>query len=119
MTLKALRTDRIDLLHLHAVTPRQLPLAAARILPELAKMKAEGKIRAIGITEAFLADPGHVMLSQAVKDARFDAIMTGFNPANPSASEVVIPTATKSGMGVIGMFAFRGLLDSNELRRIA
>ena len=119
LTLKALRTDRIDLLHLHAVTPRQLPLAAARILPELAKMKAEGKIRAIGITEAFLADPGHVMLRQAVKDARFDAIMTGFNPANPSAAEVVIPAATKAGTGVIGMFALRGLLGSSELRRIA
>ena len=117
-TLKALRTDRIDLLHLHAVTPRQLPLAAVRVLPELAKMKADGKVRAIGITEAFLADPGHAMLRQAVKDARVDAIMTGFNFANPSAADVVIPTATNSGKGVIGMFALRGLLGSDALRRI-
>lgn len=117
-TLKALRTDRIDLLHLHAVTPRQFPLAAARILPELASMKAEGKIRAIGITEGFLTDPGHAMLRQAVTDDRVNAVMTGFNPANPSAAESVIPAAAKRGVGVIGMFALRGLLGSDELRRL-
>ena len=117
-TLKALRTDRIDLLHLHAVTPRQLPLAAVRVLPELTKMKAEGKIRAIGITEAFLADPGHVMLRQAVKDARFDAIMTGSISPTRARRRSILPAATKAGMGVIGMFALRGLLGSERLRRI-
>ena len=117
-TLKALRTDRIDLLHLHAVTPRQFPLATALILPELAKMKAEGKIRAIGITEGFLTDARHAMLRQAIADERVDAVMTGFNVANPSAAESVIPAAAKRGVGVIGMFALRGVLGSNKLQRL-
>src|SRR5437868_4751181 len=37
-TLRALRTDRIDVLHLHAVWPRQYR-HAARLVPELANMK--------------------------------------------------------------------------------
>ena len=115
-TLQALRTDRIDVLHLHAVSPRQYPLAAARLVPELAKMKEEGKLRAIGVTEAFLRDPGHAMLRSAVGDACVDTIMVGFNMANPSAAEFVIPKANAAGMGVIGMFAVRGLLGSRQTR---
>ncbi|NUT01513.1 MAG: hypothetical protein HOP96_11110 [Sphingomonas sp.] len=119
-TLKALRTDRIDLLHLHAVTPRQYPLAADRVLPELARLKSEGKLRAIGVTEGFVSDPRHQMLRLAVEDARVDAVMSGFNFANPSAADQVIPWAQSAGIGVIGMFALRGLLgSSSEVRRLA
>ena len=110
-TLKMLRTDRIDILHLHAVTPRQYPHAVARVLPELVKMKAEGKLRAIGITEGFLTDPGHAMLRAALGDAYVDTVMVGFNVRNPSAAEFVLPAADEAGIGVIGMFAMRGLLS--------
>jgi L-galactose dehydrogenase len=109
-TLKALRTDRIDLLHLHAVSPEQYPLVIARAVPELMKLKAEGKLRAVGITETFLVDPGHAMLRAAVRDACADTIMVGFNIRNPSAAEFVIPEANRAGIGVIGMFAMRRLL---------
>jgi aryl-alcohol dehydrogenase-like predicted oxidoreductase len=117
-TLKALKTDRIDLLHLHAVSPRQYPRAAARLLPELARLKQEGKLRAIGITEGFVRDPQHTMLRQAVADVSVDAIMIGFNIRNPSAASV-IPRAKEAGIGIIGMFAVRGLLDrQTELQPI-
>jgi L-galactose dehydrogenase len=119
-TLRALRTDRIDVLHLHAVSPRQYPLAAARLVPELAKMKEEGKLRAFGVTEAFLRDPAHAMLRAAVDEACVDMIMVGFNVSNASAAEFVIPKANAAGIGVIGMFAVRGLAGhADELTRIA
>jgi L-galactose dehydrogenase len=118
-TVQALRTDRIDVLHLHAVSPRQYPEAAARLVPELERMKQEGKLRAIGVTEAFLRDPGHAMLRSAIGDAGVDTVMVGFNIANPSAAEFVIPEANAAGMGVIGMFAVRGLLGrADEMTRI-
>jgi aryl-alcohol dehydrogenase-like predicted oxidoreductase len=110
-TLKTLRTDRVDVLHLHAVSALQYPLVAARLLPELIKLKKEGKLRAVGITEAFLRDPSHLMLHQSVSDERIDTIMTGFNIRNPSAEKFVIPKANEAGIGVIGMFAVRGLLE--------
>lgn len=108
-TLKALRTDRIDLLHLHAVTPRQYGRSAAEIMPELLKLKDEGKIRAIGISEGFLSDPAHAMLRAALVEPYADSIMVGYNLANPSAAESVFPAAAKTGVGVVGMFALRGL----------
>ena len=122
LSLKALRTDRIDLLHLHAVTPRQYPQALERAIPELRKMKKEGKLRAIGITEGFLSDPGHTMLRAAVDDAAADTIMVGFNASNPGASEVVLPKARQSGIGTIGMFALRGMSNgpaADDFRQIA
>lgn len=110
-TLKALGTDHVDLLNLHAVSPIQYRQVRSKILPELHRLKDEGKVRAIGITEAFLSDPGHQMLEGATADGGFDAIMVGFNAFNPSASKVVLPQARQAGTGTIGMFALRGLLN--------
>lgn len=121
-TLRTLRTDRIDILHLHAVTPRQYPLAVAKVLPELLKLKEEGKLRAIGVTEGFLSDPNHEMLRAASSDGHFDVIMVGFNPTNSVAAEFVLPTANRTGLGVIGMFALRQLIDtvgSDQLNQMA
>ena len=117
-TLRTLRTDRIDLLHLHAVSPRQYPLAANRVLPELLKMKEEGKLRAIGVTEAFLSDPNHEMLRAASSDAHFDVIMVGFNASNSGATKFVLPAADKAGLGVIGMFALRQVIDTAGTDRL-
>jgi L-galactose dehydrogenase len=121
-TLRTLRTDRIDVLHLHAVSPRQYPLAVSKVLPELLKLKDEGKLRAIGATEGFLSDPNHDMLRAASAEAHFDVIMVGFNISNSSAAQFVLPTAKKVGMGVVGMFALRQLIDTtdaHELSRVA
>jgi aryl-alcohol dehydrogenase-like predicted oxidoreductase len=108
-SLKTLRTDRIDVLHLHAVSPSQYPSAVAKALPLLLKMKEEGKVRAVGITEQYLGDPGHKMLRDAVGIPAFDSVMVGFNLRDPSAADFVIPAAAEAGIGVIGMFAVRGL----------
>lgn len=109
LTLRALRTDWIDILHLHAVTPVQYPRAVKRVLPELRKLVAEGKLRAIGLTEGFLSDPGHRMLQAAARDAHFDVLMAGFNFVNPTAAETIFPPARRADLGIVGMFAFRGV----------
>ena len=121
-TLRTLRTDRIDVLHLHAVSFRQYSLAVSKVLPELLKLKDEGKLGAIGVTEAFLSDPNHEMLRAASADAHFDVIMVGFNISNSSAAQFVLPTAKEAGVGVVGMFALRQLIDTadaHELSRVA
>lgn len=118
--MRTLRTDRIDVLHLHAVSPRQYRAAVDRVLPELLKMKEEGKVRAIGVTERFLSDPDHEMLGTASAEAQFDAIMVGFNARNSSAAKSVLPAAKEADLGVIGIFALRQLLDTDavELKQI-
>lgn len=118
-TLQRLRVEQVDLLNLHSLTPRQYPLALERAFPELLRMKEEGKLRAIGVTESFLGDPDHAMLRAAVADARFDAVMVGFNLGNRSAAEAVLPAASETGIGTIGMFAVRGLARQQHLNRPA
>ena len=118
-TLKILRTDRIDVLHLHAVSPAQYRSAAEVAIPALLRMKQEGKVRAIGITEQYLRDPEHKMLRQAVENASFDTLMVGFSLGNPSAADFVLPAALEQGTGVIGMFGVRGVRGpDNELNEI-
>jgi L-galactose dehydrogenase len=118
-TLRTLRTDRIDVLHLHAVSSDQYPLAISKVLPELLKLKDEGKLRAIGVTEGFLSDPNHDMLRAASAEAHFDVIMVGFNISNSSAAQFVLPTAKKAGVGVVGMFALRQLIDTADAPKLS
>jgi L-galactose dehydrogenase len=121
-TLRTLRTDWIDVLHLHAVSPGQYPLAVSKVLPEVLKLKDEGKLRAIGVTEGFLSDPNHEMLRAASAEAHFDVIMVGFNISNSSAAQFVLPTAKKADVGVVGMFALRQLINTagaHEFSRVA
>ncbi len=56
-TLRRLRTDYIDVFSLHSVTPAQYAAAADRLLASLMKLREQGKVRAIGITEAYKQDP--------------------------------------------------------------
>ena len=58
-----------------------------RVLPELHKLKEEGKLRAIGLTEGFLSDPAHQMLQTAAHDAHVRRYHGGFNFINPEAAE--------------------------------
>jgi aryl-alcohol dehydrogenase-like predicted oxidoreductase len=120
-TLKMLRTDHVDVLHLHAVSLRQLSSTVKRAMPVLSRMKEEGKLRAIGVTEQFLRDPGHEMLRTAVENASFDTVMVGFNLRNRSAARSLLPSADEADIGVIAMFVIRGLQGceaDKELREI-
>jgi L-galactose dehydrogenase len=112
-SLRTLRTDHVDVLSLHAVSPAQYRQGILRVVPELRRLKDEGKVRAIGITEGFLSDPGHEMLKAASADGRFDVMMLGFNALNSSAAATVLPAAEKAGTGTIGMFVLRGMLNGS------
>jgi len=117
-TLRALASDRLEVLHLHAVVPGQYAKAVERALPVLQRLKADGLIRAIGITESFTRDPGHETLTRALGDDFPDVVMTGFNMLNRSARSSVLPAAANRGVGVMGMFAVRqGLRSEADLVR--
>jgi L-galactose dehydrogenase len=64
-SLRRLNTDYIDIFHLHAVTPAQYASALERALPALARLKESGKVRWIGITEAFSRNTTHRSRSTA------------------------------------------------------
>ncbi|SRR5713226_5705186 len=110
-SLKRLKTDYIDIYHVHGVEPQQYADACA-LLPTLVKLREEGKIRFLGITEAFVEDTTHRMLQQALKkDDHWDVIMAGFNMLNQSARKAVLPLTRERNIGVLVMFAVRKALS--------
>nr|QQZ52163.1 hypothetical protein JKL49_13005 [Phenylobacterium glaciei] len=87
------------------------------LLPELKRQQALGKIRHIGVTEAFGADTRHAMLARAMPEALFDVAMVGFNLLNPSARRTVFPQALAHDIGTLIMFAVRRALSNPEALR--
>ena len=110
-SLQRLRTDYVDIYFLHGVRPAHYGYAHDILAPVLLQMREEGKIRAVGITEAFIYDPGHQTLQQALEAECWDAMMVGFNLLNPSARSRVFPKTLEQNIGVLGMFAVRRALS--------
>ena len=110
-SLQRLKTDYIDIYFLHGVRPEQYAFAYKTFVPVLMRLRDEGKLRAIGITEAFIKDPQHRMLQQAVMADCWDVMMVGFNLLNPSARMRVFPHTRQKKIGVLGMFAVRRALS--------
>ncbi|MEK7341686.1 MAG: aldo/keto reductase [Candidatus Binatota bacterium] len=110
-SLRRLRTDYIDIYHAHGVEPQEYPYVLDKLVPELLRLKEQGKIRFLGITEAFVEDTKHHMLQQALEDDYWDVVMVGFNILNQSARAAVLSRTLKKNIGVLVMFAVRRALS--------
>lgn len=115
--LSRLGTDYVDILHLHGVSPRDYRRAADDLWPVLDTLRSQGKIRFIGITEAFGGDTTHETLKEAITSDLWQVMMVGFNLLNPSARESVLPTTRQKGIGTLCMFAVRRALSSPDALR--
>lgn len=113
-SLKNLKTDYLDIYHLHGVLAHQYETCVDRLLPVLKDAQLAGKIRFIGITERFIHDPAHEMLQTALSDNHWDVVMVGFNMINPSARNTVFPLTQKHNVGVLNMFAVRNALGTPQ-----
>ena len=111
-SLKALHTDYIDIYNLHGVSPGDYEKTMDIFLPVMQKAQQQGKIRFLGITEAFGSDTSHAMLKKALPDDFFDVIMVGCNIINPSAAKIILPAAAEKNTGVQCMFAVRKALSN-------
>jgi aryl-alcohol dehydrogenase-like predicted oxidoreductase len=109
-SLRRLGTDHVDVFHLHGLGIDQYDRAVDVAVPELRRQQAAGKLRFLGVTEAFGPDPGHAMLTRALPDDLFDVIMVGFNLMNPSARTRVFPDSRRRDVGTLIMFAVRRAL---------
>jgi len=118
-SLKRLKTDHVDVFHLHGVSSTQLGHAHEVLVPEMKKQQKAGKIRFLGITEVFAFDTSHEMFQAALPQNAFDVIMVGFNLLNPSARQSVFPLTMKHDVGTLIMFAVRRALNSVENTRAA
>ena len=110
-SLRRLRTDYVDVYHLHGLKPEQYEYYLREIAPVMQDLRDEGKIRFIGVTENWSGDLEHKMLARAIQDGAWDVIMVGFNLLNQSARETVLRAAIENNIGVLIMFAIRRALS--------
>jgi L-galactose dehydrogenase len=116
-SLQRLRTDYVDIYHLHGVRPDAYVDLRDRLVPTLLRLKEQGKIRFLGITEVFAADPGHRMLEQAIADDLWDVVMVGFNILNQSARARIFARTLERRVGTLVMFAVRRALSRPDRLR--
>ena len=64
-SLKELKTDYIDIFHLHGVAPKDFDHAIS-LMPELMREKEKGKFRFLGITESSPIDHNQITISKAL-----------------------------------------------------
>ena len=121
-SLKRLRTDRVDLIHIHRVdNDEDLAKMEAKggVLEALYKLRDQKAVRCIGITAH--ADPAP--LAKAIERNDFDCVqfplnaalsgisLAGFKPPFPGEraycfESVVLPIACKKNMGILAMKVF-------------
>ena len=113
-SLKLLGTDYIDVYHLHGVEPKDQAFAKDRLMPAMRRLKDQGKIRFIGVTEGFVVDSAHKVLQEGLEEDLWDVVMVGFSLLNPSARKTVFPLTRSKRVGVLNMFAVRRALSQPE-----
>jgi aryl-alcohol dehydrogenase-like predicted oxidoreductase len=116
-SLKRLKTERIDVFHLHAVAPQHLDYAIEVIAPALLAERDAGRIAHLGITETAPNDPDHVMLPRAIDSGLFDVVMLAFHLLHQNARQRVLPLTRSSGVATLLMFAVRQIFSQPDRLR--
>jgi L-galactose dehydrogenase len=116
-SLRQMDLEMVDIYFIHGVQPQDYLTCRDRFLPVLDSARQAGKIRFIGLTEAFQTDTYHEMLVAALQEDIWDIVMVGFNFLNPSARQQVLVQTREKGVGTLGMYAVRrALRDETWLR---
>ena len=116
-SLQALDVEQIDIYFIHGLRRSYYDAAVERFVPVLDQARQSGKIRFMGVTEAFETETRHEMLQRAVQDSFWDVVMVGFNFLNPSARKSVLVETQRKGIATLGMFAVRrALIDEERLK---
>ncbi|MGG1311547.1 aldo/keto reductase [Cohnella laeviribosi] len=92
-SLRRLRTDYVDVIHLHSCSEEVL--RRGEVIEVLQRAKEKGKTRFIGYSG------DHTDALYAVRTGAFDSLMISVNIADQEAIDLVLPEAAARGLGVV------------------
>jgi aryl-alcohol dehydrogenase-like predicted oxidoreductase len=114
--LRRLGLDYVDIFHFHAVAPAAYDYHRDVLAPALIKLKEQGKVRHIGITETSPNDPEQRMLTQAIQEAPWEVTMLAYSLMNQGARHRIFPVTRRRGVGTLLMFVVRNLFSKAAYR---
>lgn len=92
-SLERLKTDYVDVIHLHSCSEEVL--RQGDVIDVLKRAKEQGKTRFIGYSG------DHANALYAVRTGAFDSLMTSLNIADQEAADLTLKEAAERGMGVV------------------
>lgn len=116
-SLKRLGLDHVDIFHFHAVDPAAYEHHRDVLAPALLRLKEQGKVRHVGLTETGPRDPEQAMLARAVEEAPWEVIMLAYSLVNQGARTKVFPVTVRRGIGTLLMFVVRNIFSNDAYRR--
>jgi aryl-alcohol dehydrogenase-like predicted oxidoreductase len=115
--LRRLGLDYVDIFHFHAVNPVAYEHHRDVLAPALVKLKEQGKVRHIGITETGPNDPEQKMLTRAIQEAPWEVAMLAYSLMNQGARHRIFPVTQRRGIGTLLMFVVRNIFSDAAYRR--
>ena len=103
-SLRALQTDRIDLMQAHFIS------SVEPLMPLLQRLKKDGKIRYFGITTVSVQE--HPQLIEYMRKYPVDFIQVDFSLGNREAAETVFPVARERKIAVMVAVPLGGRMGS-------
>jgi aryl-alcohol dehydrogenase-like predicted oxidoreductase len=119
-SLRRLQVDYVDVM-LMAVAdlPEHADTVIEDLMPELVRLKEQGKIRFIGSSEQTRSDGAHMWLQRVLPTEQVDVAMVGHNMINQSAQRTVFPICIEKEIGVLNVFTVRNLFwNPQRLREV-
>jgi len=115
--LRRLGLDYVDIFHFHAVNRAAYEYHRDVLAPALTRLKEQGKVRHIGITETGPNDPEQKMLTQAIQDLPWEVTMLAYSLVNQGARRRIFPVTLRRGIGTLLMFVVRNIFSNAAYRR--
>ncbi|MDA0837561.1 MAG: aldo/keto reductase [Planctomycetota bacterium] len=106
-SLRQLGMEAIDLYQFHGVLPQHYRPVVDSIYSAVERLQKQGKIRHIGMTANFKADPKHAMLEMALTDDLWETIMVKYGILNVTAEDKILAMAQQRNVGVLNMASVR------------
>jgi L-galactose dehydrogenase len=114
-SLRDLRREALDIFQFHAVLPQDLDDVVQRLLPVAEKLRQQGKIRHVGITEDPSKDVAQSVAVRAAASGLFDTLMVQYGVFDQGPAQRTLAQARAADVGVFCMSAARGALVHEEM----